>query len=416
MTKASRVRAYIISIWIFLISLSFVFNYTSAVREQEAAALEVAKGFFHHISLTRLWNSKHGGPYVPVTEKTQPNPYLKVPNRDIKVSDDFMLTKINPAFMTRQISEIAQEKGGVQFHVTSLDPIRHQNAPTKLEEQFLMEFRRGVKEKGTFIKDGDKTSYFYMAPLATDKSCLPCHQELIENHDTMRGGISVTTPFVVKVPVFSLAIAHILIALVGVIAILFTSRKLLDAYKTIQEQAYFDSLTGVANRRSFSETLVKEYRRSHRDKQPLSIIMCDIDNFKAYNDTYGHGCGDECLEKVAKNIGASLTRAGDLCARYGGEEFVLLLANTTVEGASHVAERVRRNVEQMNIAHEKSLPFGVVTVSVGVATSDYNEEGSQEELVGKADAALYEAKNNGRNNVQFYNSSICSMGKEKPCE
>ncbi|MBW2217329.1 MAG: diguanylate cyclase, partial [Deltaproteobacteria bacterium] len=351
--KINKIRILISLVWAILISISFLWNYTNAKKEQERIALESARSFFNHIVITRLWNARHEGVYAPVTEESLPNPYLETPMRDIKVNDKLTLTKVNPAFMTRQISEIAMEQEALtqtgvllQFHITSLKPIRPQNKPTAIEERFLKEFEKGVKEKGIFTKKGVENSYFYMAPLITTKSCLKCHAKQGYKEGDIRGGISVTSSFVMKIPLLSLLLGHLAIGLVGLFGIVLAMGRLSSAYETIREQAIFDALTGIPNRRSFSENLLTEYERSRRQQQPLSIIMCDVDYFKAYNDAYGHSSGDLCLRKVAQTIKASLKRPGDSCARYGGEEFSVILPNTPLDGAMHIAERIRSNIEE----------------------------------------------------------------------
>ena len=165
-----------------------------------------------------------------------------------------------------------------------------------------------------------------------------------------------------------------------------------------------DSLTGIPNRRSFTESIYREFSRSRREDESLAIIMCDIDNFKDYNDTYGHNAGDECLKKVAQSIAGSLKRPGDFCSRYGGEEFVVILANTERIGAVDVAERIRAKVENIGINHSNSAISDVVTISVGVATLRDNVVGSSEELIKCADDAMYQAKRSGKNQVCFYHS------------
>ncbi|MCP4055457.1 MAG: diguanylate cyclase, partial [Mesoflavibacter sp.] len=324
------------------------------------------------------------------------------PMRDININDKLTLTQVNPAFMTRQISEIAMEQEGVQFHITSLKPIRPLNKPTAREAQFLKEFEKGIKEKGMFVTEGGKTAYFYMAPLKTEKSCLKCHLKQGYNEGDIRGGISVTSPFVMKIPLFSLLAGHIVIGLVGLSGIAIAAVRLNNAYETIKKQAVSDSLTGVPNRRSFSESILREYERSQRHRQPLAIIMCDVDNFKAYNDTYGHTSGDLCLKKVAQTVKTSLKRPGDFCARYGGEEFVVLLPNTPLYGAMHIAEIIRSNIEKMGIPHKNSIPQQVVTLSLGVTTSEETVLTSYEELIKHADMAMYLAKEQGRNQVRSF--------------
>lgn len=326
--------------------------------------------------------------------------------RDIKINDTLTLTKINPAFMTRQISEIAVEQNGIRFHITSLKPIRPQNKPTAREEKFLKRFENGIKEQGMFIKKGAKAFYFYMAPLITKKACLKCHARQGYEKGDIRGGISITAPFVMKIPFLSLLLGHIIIGLAGLLGIFIAGRKLKNAYDIIDKQAVFDSLTKIPNRRNFGTTILTEYKRSQRYQLPLAVIMCDIDNFKAYNDTYGHSQGDLCLEKVAQKIKTSLKRPGDFCARYGGEEFIILLPNTALDDAVHVAEIIRANIEKMGIPHKNSLPKQVVTLSLGVATSIGSTSVTHEKLIKHADMALYKAKEQGRNQVQIFSEVV----------
>jgi diguanylate cyclase (GGDEF)-like protein len=389
--------------WIILISLSFYWNYTNAIKERETIAFQTARSFFNLIVITRDWNSRHGGVYVPVTEKTMPNPYLDDSKRDIEVDESLKLTKVNPAFMTRQISEIAEERNGIIFHITSLKPIRPENKPTLREVTFLREFETGAKEKGLFIKKDSRTLFFFMAPLLTESACLKCHSKQGYKEGDIRGGISVTLPFSMGVPLSSLLLGHIGIGLIGLVGIFVAGRRLSKAYETIERQAVTDALTEIPNRQSFSDTMEREFKRSRREQVPLSIIMCDVDNFKEYNDNYGHSNGDLCLKKVAQAIRSSLKRAGDFCARYGGEEFIVILPNTSSDGAMRVAERMRSKVEEMGIEHKKSSPARIVTMSLGAATSeDTATLVSLEELIRYADIALYRAKEQGRNQVRFF--------------
>jgi len=371
-------------------------------RKQEIITHQIAKNFFDLLIIIHYWNASHGGVYVPITKKTLPNPYLDMPLRDIKVNDTLILTKINPAYMTRQLSEIAKEKEGVQFHIASLKPINPQNRPTPMEEKFLKDFEKGVKEKGVFIKKEGKIFYFYMAPLKTEQVCLRCHIKQGYKVGDIRGGMSITLPFVMKIPFFPLLLGHIVLGIAGLTGIILAGYKLNEACKTIEKQAVTDALTNIPNRRRFLEKLLEEFKHSQRYHRPLSLIMCDIDNFKAYNDTYGHSMGDECLKKIAYTIKNSLKRPGDFCARYGGEEFVILLPETPLDNAVHIAERIRKNIEKLGIPHEKSSTKPVVTISLGVASTEGNSLVSHEELIKRADAALYKAKENGRNQVQVF--------------
>jgi diguanylate cyclase (GGDEF)-like protein len=404
--KINMTAIFFVLTWVTLVTASFLWNYSNAKHEQERIALQSARSFFDQIVITRLWNSRHGGVYVHVTETTQPNPYLEMAMRDIKIDDNLTLTKVNPAFMTRQLSEIALEQKCVRFHITSLKPIRPENKATAREKEFLEAFEHGVKENGVFIKEGETSSFFYMAPLLTEKSCLQCHANQGYKEGDVRGGISVTLPFVMKVPFFPLLAGHLAIGLLGLLGIVMTGRRLKKGYEIINKQAVFDALTGVPNRRSFTESLLTEYKRSQREHLPLSIIMCDVDKFKEYNDTYGHMKGDLCLVKVAQTVQDSLHRPSDFLARYGGEEFVVLLPTTTLEGAMHIAETIRANIESMGLPHINSSPLPVVTASLGVATSEGTSEMTYEELIKCADMALYKAKELGRNRVASFREAV----------
>jgi diguanylate cyclase (GGDEF)-like protein len=177
------------------------------------------------------------------------------------------------------------------------------------------------------------------------------------------------------------------------------SEQLEEANQKLAKMSYVDAVTEVANRRSFEEQLTMEWRRSMRAKSDLSLLMADIDGFKAYNDALGHQAGDESLKKVAATIDESARRAGDVVARYGGEEFAILLPDTDNNGAAILAERIRATVEARNIWHP-STDHGRLTISIGVATMVAREDLDGSALVKAADEALYRAKRDGRNLVR----------------
>lgn len=160
-----------------------------------------------------------------------------------------------------------------------------------------------------------------------------------------------------------------------------------------------DCLTGIPNRRYFDYFMDLSWRDSIREKKPISLIMIDIDYFKAYNDNYGHLQGDECLIRVASCIEASLRRPRDIVARYGGEEFAVVLPNTAAEGALQLAEAIRCSIKDLCIRHETSECIPQVTVSLGVASIMPTASDKAEDLIQKADEALYKSKAHGRNRV-----------------
>ncbi|MBQ4832478.1 sensor domain-containing diguanylate cyclase [Pseudoalteromonas sp. MMG010] len=169
----------------------------------------------------------------------------------------------------------------------------------------------------------------------------------------------------------------------------------LQAKEILTTMAFLDSLTKIANRRRFDELLNQEFKKAVVSKTDLSLIMIDIDNFKLFNDRYGHVAGDKCIHDIAQQIAAEVSRTEDFVARYGGEEFAVLLPNTDLKGALFVAEQIQKAVENLAIAHLDSFT-GVVSISMGIAM--INEQiKTQTLLVDAADSALYYAKKQGRN-------------------
>lgn len=163
--------------------------------------------------------------------------------------------------------------------------------------------------------------------------------------------------------------------------------------------ASLDGLTGVPNRRIFDERLDAEWRACRRSGSPLSLLMVDVDHFKLYNDHYGHLDGDQCLKAVASALASSVERGRDMLARFGGEEFVCLLPDTDLEGAKHIAEKLRQAVEGLAIPHVESKTAATVTVSLGVATTAQCDALEPPDLLIVADEQLYLAKKSGRNRV-----------------
>jgi diguanylate cyclase (GGDEF)-like protein/PAS domain S-box-containing protein len=186
------------------------------------------------------------------------------------------------------------------------------------------------------------------------------------------------------------------------VAVVETLRDVTDekrAQVALEKLATRDALTGLSNRRCFDHTLNAEWQRALRNQQPLSLLMVDVDNFKQYNDAYGHLGGDECLQRIAGAVSSEM-RANDLVARYGGEEFAVILPNQSLKGAAIVAERIRCRVEQLRLPTQGGQQH-VVTVSIGAATALAVPENDASQLVATADSALYRAKHMGRNRISL---------------
>jgi diguanylate cyclase (GGDEF)-like protein len=176
------------------------------------------------------------------------------------------------------------------------------------------------------------------------------------------------------------------------------SSELEAANRELERLSHFDGLTGIANRRYFDAMLARELSRACRTNSSLALCLIDIDHFKGFNDRYGHVLGDECLTKVAKTIEQAVRRAADLAARYGGEEFAVVLPNTDLYAARAVAEKIRHAILDLGIEHAGS-PTQLVSVSIGVCALEPGRETEASGVITRADTALYQAKQGGRNQV-----------------
>lgn len=173
------------------------------------------------------------------------------------------------------------------------------------------------------------------------------------------------------------------------------------ANQELQKLANLDGLTWIANRRCFDQFLNQEWTRAIRERHPITLILCDIDYFKSFNDTYGHLRGDECLSDVARAISLAVRRSSDLVARYGGEEFAIVMPNTDLEGGMLVAQAIQEQVRNLQIEHTGSSIGSYVSVSIGISTLVPTQGIAPEALIEQSDRNLYSAKQQGRNQIAF---------------
>jgi diguanylate cyclase (GGDEF)-like protein len=207
---------------------------------------------------------------------------------------------------------------------------------------------------------------------------------------------------------FQIGLASIAVALMlyGLRATLLQSRymesqqALQQTRDRLEELSLQDALTGIPNRRRFDQVLEIEWSRANRAGEPLSLLMLDVDYFKRLNDQHGHRSGDECLVQIAHALHSCLPRAADLLARYGGEEFAVILPATGREGAENVAERMKQAVRDLNIVYDAE-ELHYTTISIGISTFEFPQQGSFGLLIDAADKALYQAKQNGRDRIEF---------------
>ncbi|MBT8339475.1 MAG: diguanylate cyclase [Desulfatitalea sp.] len=184
-----------------------------------------------------------------------------------------------------------------------------------------------------------------------------------------------------------------------------TQMNLIQKTEILEQLVSLDGLTSIPNRRRFDDVFEKEWRRARRVSHPLSLIMIDIDYFKAFNDKYGHAVGDDCLKFVAMRLTTLVNRGGDLVARYGGEEFAVVLPETNADNANLMSERFRESIESLKIPHLTSPVADHVTLSAGSATIIPTSNENHLTLIRAADKMLYEAKSAGRNQCKFIDLS-----------
>lgn len=367
-----------------------------------------AKSLFKQVILIRRWVTGYGGVYVAVTPDVNPNPFLtSLPGLKVNIVDkdnDKQYTLRNPGLVTREMSQLSSEAEGYSFHVSSLKPVNAlTNSPDAFERASLLKFEEGVREAYTIEQRQSGPVYRYMAPLIYETPCNRCHNNQGYRLGDIRGGISISIPMnevVAKMrfnrlltAVFALSVLALLFG-----ALAFVNKRFMKGLREAQEKlvnmATVDGLTGLLNRQAGMERVEEELSRHRRSGQLMACLLMDIDRFKKINDTFGHQAGDAVLAE----FGAILrkhTRKHDIACRYGGEEFLLLLSDTSQSAALATAEKILEITCGRPVIHNnRQISF---TTSIGL---DLLRPGdTTETIVARADAALYQAKNAGRNQV-----------------
>ncbi len=399
-------RSFMVStgVFVFIFILALFAGIGFRVKDLiEDNLLKQARAHFNTILVTRAWNSDYGGVYVEKTPETESNPYLE--NPDIELADGRVFTIKPPAVMTKEISLYAGARDLYYFKITSLKPLNPENSPDSFEREALERFKEGRKEFYRSEPIGQKTYFRYMAPLIVEESCLACHGANGYRVGDIRGGISVnidvgnTQRELRRNFVLIIALGVVSLSVLLSVVFYFTGNLIghvSTSRKRIEELITTDELTDISNRRHLLSRFEEEFRKARRLGSRLGCVMMDLDNFKSVNDRFGHLVGDEVLRRFASLLSLE-ARLYDVLGRFGGEEFMVILPSDGIEETRRYAERVRDLVETMECEIE-GVPHFHITVSAGV-TEMRDDDGSIEEILGRADEALYKAKQSGRNRV-----------------
>lgn len=295
----------LIIVWTSFIVGSFLWESKAIISNNDELVLNKFQASVEQIIITRAWNASHGGVYVPVSPSTQPNPYLKDSLRDIVTVDGMKLTKINPAFMTRQIAEINKDKNDLEFHITSLNPIRPANKADEWETRSLELFEQGTPEVIELVDNDTGSQYRYMAPLITTEGCLQCHADQGYKLGDIRGGISISFPSkiysnIIKKEIITDLILHSVFLILGLSGLFVYYRKARKYYSTLKNkntelqktnatkdklfsiiahdlQSPFNTILG------YSELLITDYDSFDEDKRKEFINMIDKSSNQAFH-------------------------------------------------------------------------------------------------------------------------------------
>ena len=331
----------------------------------------------------------------------------------------------NPATYTIELGDrLSDPDRGMLFRLYSNYPFPNRQLTGGPQDRFQRDALDYLEKHPESLyyrteKLGKSYAFRYAEAVLMEPSCVACHNRLPNSPKKdwevgqVRGAVEVTQPLDRVMLIAQDGLTAIYTALTGIIALAIAGLVLvIGRLRTINQEleekvsertaalshlANLDGLTQLANRRQFDTCIQQEWLRMQRNCWPLSLILCDVDCFKKYNDTYGHQAGDDCLRAVAQVLRRNIKRTGEVAARYGGEEFAIILPNVNSFDAIQVATLIQEEIDALKIPHETALNCTYVTLSMGISTMVPRENSSYQQLIQSADKALYQAKYQGRN-------------------
>jgi diguanylate cyclase (GGDEF)-like protein len=366
--------------------------------------------------------SRVGGVYMPVDQGITPNPHLAhLSDRDVTTTGGRILTLVNSSYFTRLVhdQEAISTPDGIRGHTTKENPLRLLNAPDSWELEGLKKLRSGLPEwSETMLIDG-KPYLRMIKPRLAKETCMACHPEESASPGEIMGGISVRIPLDelqtgADARVLNIVGWHGGLWILGMIGLLLGNRLFRIQSDKMHYSALHDILTDLPNRALFLDRLKQRLESAKRYSLTGAILFLDLDRFKNINDSLGHGIGDELLKRVAERQ-RFILRTEDTVARLGGDEFVILLANLQSDpevvaiDAQNVAEKVLEALSQPYQVGNHTLHS---TPSIGIALISPDSQDANE-ILKQADAAMYQAKEHGRNNFRFFLPSMQMLAAER---
>ncbi|MBT9312440.1 diguanylate cyclase domain-containing protein [Leptothoe kymatousa] len=389
-------------------------SYNLSVKLVEAQAQQYARISIDTLNKTRVLYSENVAQRLRSVEGVTLTPEYHSTDGAIPVPATFSIE------LSENITDLA--KGSI-FRLYSDYPFPNRQAtggPQDSFEQDALAYLRKNPTASFFRKEkiNDQVSFRYAEAVQMKASCVECHNKLYSSPKKdwkvgdVRGVIAITQPLdeILLMAQEGLRNHYMILIVLSLLAVIGLSlvisrfrfinveleKKVADRTAELNRLANLDGLTQIANRRYFDQRLDEEWRRAIRPQLPLSLLLCDVDFFKPYNDTYGHQAGDDCLKTVSQALSTSAKRAGEVVARYGGEEFGIILPGNDTNDAVKVAQLIQRRLHEVKVPHAKSKIKPYVTISIGIATVIPSREQTWEQLIHAADQALYQAKEQGR--------------------